>query len=262
VNATVTIACAGATGYTRWRAEHGSAAGVEGPAGLAIDGAGNVAVTGTSQDMTVGAFVATFAAGTGTPAWQTSYAGEYFNPDQITAANMDAAGNLYVATAFTGGIGTRPGIPGHLLKSAAADGALLWDHTLTGNASLQCLAFDAAGQLADAGWVGDYLSGALFAARYSAADGAAVWEKTYPGAAATSLAIDAVGNLFVNGFAPTGGVGGSSGGVVVVTAPSPTYTRTMKLAATDGAVVWTSQHRVPPAGLSVLGVVGTFLATG
>jgi hypothetical protein len=185
------------------------------------------------------------------PRWSQTHPAQVSGQSELlTATTVDAAGNVYVATVCAD-TSTIPAGPSHLLKYAAADGALLWDHFLPNGVLLSCLAVDAAGQLAAAGsTLGNYATnifhGNLFAARYSAANGAPIWEKNCGGSAGHTLALDGQGNLFVNGRVSgselSSTLGSGVSGVVIIIGPAPTYSRTMKLAASDGAVLWANSR--------------------
>ena len=143
------------------------------PAGLALDGAGDIVVTGvafgscdfgggmtTTTSTSAGLFVAKYAGSDGAYQWANRFNG---------TTGTDSVGAAAVATDPTGGVV----VTGTLWGSAALGGA-----TLTS-------------------------TGSIFVARYQGSNGSHLWSTTFDGSA-SAIATDGLGNIFL-----TGSFGGS-----------------------------------------------------
>ena len=101
---------------------------------VAVDGSGNVVVTGTSQkEYYEDCYTAKYAAADGTLLWEKRYPGASHNngPNSVTAMAVDGNGNVVVT-------GTSYGSTSYdfyTAKYAAADGALLWEQRYNGPAN-------------------------------------------------------------------------------------------------------------------------------
>jgi len=153
------------------------------PSALAVDGSGNVVVTGISFNSSTnhGCYTAKYAAADGALLWEKLY-----NDRANTSASalaVDGSGNVVV----TGGSGWATGRDYYTAKYAAADGALLWEKLYNGTANgydqASAVAVDGSGNVVVTGSSasgGDSLGNSIFdyyTAKYASADGALIWEK-------------------------------------------------------------------------------------
>jgi fibronectin type 3 domain-containing protein len=210
------------------------------PYGVAVDGSGNVVVTGVfygTVDFGTGAvtsvgrgdmFLAKYSAG-GAVQWVKRFGDP---ADQFgTAVGTDTSGNVYVAGYYYGTVN----FGGTTLTSAAydivlakytANGAHVWSKRIGGAGydMAQALDVDGSGNVLIAGQFSgatDFGGGALtsaggydgFVAKYTT-NGAYVWSKRMGGASldtVTGLGVDALGNPTVVGyFAGTANFGGAN----------------------------------------------------
>jgi outer membrane protein assembly factor BamB len=161
--------------------------------GLAIDPMGNVAVAGfmtnptTDTDFTV----VKLSGSTGADLWPPYVVPNITSLGFETAWDVttDAAGDVYA----TGAIGG----DGHVVRLAAADGSVVWSHTIEGGSSGQTARAIVLAPDGDAVVATDGLS--QFVTRLAAADGSVVWEGGFPNGDAWSLALDADGDVIVGG---------------------------------------------------------------
>ncbi len=205
------------------------------PAALAVDGAGNVVVTGYSAGSganTSDYYTVKYAAADGAVLWEKRYDGSGFG-DAATAVALDGVGNVIV----TGN--SRPANKHddyYTAKYAAADGALLWERRYNGPKNdydyATAVAVDADGNVIVTGSSYANSETDFYTAKYAAADGALLWEKRYDGPAgledkAHAVAVDGSGNVIVTGESRSNGL--------------PDY-YTAKYAAADGALLWERRY--------------------
>ena len=154
---------------------------------MAVDGSGNVVVTGSSWgsfdsfgNPHADYYTAKYAAADGALLWEQRYNGPANSDDSAQAVAVDGSGNV-VVTGSSGG-------DYYTAKYAAADGALLWEKRYNGPAN----GYDAAHALAVDGSGNVVVTGSsyngsgsddFYTAKYAAAYGALLWEKRYNGPA-------------------------------------------------------------------------------
>jgi uncharacterized delta-60 repeat protein len=244
-----------------------------GAAALALDGSGNVAVTGSSSNgSNDDYYTAKYAAANGALLWEKRYNGSGNGNDAATAIAVDSAGNVIVTgSAFRTNINYNTDY--YTAKYAAADGALLWEKLYDGPTNSHdratAVAVDSSGNVvvtgvSDARFSGfnSLFGGSYYTAKYAAADGALLWEKRYQGPGnsanyATAVVVDSAGNVVVTGFSSSGG-GFFNFNYDYYTA---------KYATADGALLWEKRYNAndssfyPAVALAVDGG-GNVVVTG
>ncbi len=235
----VTIKHAASDGHIVWSARYSGGSGDDRPAGLAVDGLGNVYVTGTAQNGNVTDFrTIKYAGADGSVLWSQPYVGPGNGTDVPTAIAVDAAGNAFVTGSSQAGYFDPYG-NFRTVKYAAADGAVLWDVAFDGPAQLDDVAYAVAVDTAGNAYItgisdaGDTQGGDFRTIKYAATDGAALWSVAYDGPAhlgdsAWAISLDPAGDALVTG-------------VSYDSANSPAY-RTVKHDASDGAVRWIATY--------------------
>jgi hypothetical protein len=275
-------------------------------AAIAVDGSGNVFVTGNSYDGGVNSYDYTTVkySGAGVPLWGggIEYNGPGSNYDFAGAVAVDGSGNVFVTGASSGATN---GYPNNnydyaTIKYSGA-GAPLWTNRYNGPGNgddqATALAVDSGGNVFVTGFStgigGDFDYATI---KYSSA-GTALWTNRYDGPgntndAASAVAVDGNGNVFVTGYS-TGTGGGqdyatikySGAGVplwtnryssndratavaldgsgnVFVTGPAAT----IKYSAA-GVLLWTNRYGDPGNGLGQANAIavdagGNLLVTG
>ena len=211
---------------------------------VAVDGSGDVVVTGESRYSTIvndyGYYTAKYAAADGALLWERRH-DENVN-SRPTAMALDSSGNVMVTGMTTGLSSTDADF--YTVKYAAADGALIWEKRYNGPADLfdypVALAVDSSGNVVVTGlsWRNSTAYSDYYTAKYAAADGTLLWEKRYNGPTngspypyneATAVAVDASGNVVVTGYSGEHNF--------------DCYT--VKYAATDGALLWEKRYNGP-----------------
>jgi hypothetical protein len=242
-----------------WEKRYNGPANYEdGANAVAVDGRGNVVVTGYSYNTNLSAlnpnrfkadyYTAKYAAADGTLLWEQRYNGppnSYYS--FATAVVVDSNGNVVV----TGYSRTGGAADHYTAKYAAADGVLLWEQHYyipdpdCGYYGTAALAVDVRGNVAVTGGYYDY-----YTAKYASSDGALLWEKSGGGMA---VALDGNGNVVVTGFSH-----GTNFNYDYYTA---------KYAAVDGALLWEKRYNGPANGYDsasslALGPNGMVAVTG
>jgi uncharacterized delta-60 repeat protein len=176
---------------------------------IAVDGAGNVYVTGSSKSSTASGtesyITIKYTAG-GTQSWARSYNGPGNSTDIAYSIAVDAAGNVYVTGASTGS--------GTSLDYATikydASGTVQWIQRYNGTGNnrdeASSLKIDASGNVYVTGYsrTGEVTGTENFTTiKYNSA-GVQQWLQTYNGTGnniddANSIAVDAAGNVYVTG---------------------------------------------------------------
>ncbi|UOQ69026.1 SBBP repeat-containing protein [Hymenobacter volaticus] len=228
-------------GQQRWVARYSGPANNEDlAASLAVDAAGNVAVTGASYNGLGSSYdyLTVKYTTTGQQLWEARYNGPASSDDLPTTLALDGAGNVYV----TGTSYSSSQSDYATLKYDASSGQLQWQAFYNGPGNnydlVRELAVDATGRVAVTGLSFNGSSYDYATASYSGA-GQPQWSAVHNGAGngydeATGVALDGTGNVLVTGYAET------SGG-------NWDYT-TFKYAAADGQPVWEARYNGPDGG--------------
>ncbi|UOQ64717.1 SBBP repeat-containing protein [Hymenobacter volaticus] len=204
---------AAATGQQLWASRYsGTVTGDQAVLGLAVDGTGNVAVTGASASTSSTDFdyaTLKYAGANGQQLWQTRYSGPTATSVSSEANDvaLDAAGNVYVTgSAYNGSSWDLVTI------KYSASGQQLWEARYLGNTTnatnLAHIALDATGNVYVTGrniydGTGNNFDYATI--KYNGVSGQQLWEARYEGSAngydsPTDLAVDANGNVYVTGY--------------------------------------------------------------
>jgi len=247
---------------------------------VAVDGSGNVVMTGSSGFTAIEFFysvdwyTAKYAAADGTLLWEQRYNGPANRDDISSALAVDSSGNV-VVTGSSQNDAPDYDYDYYTAKYAAADGALLWERRYNGPANQNDFAYatavDSSGNVVV---TGSSLNGNdydYYTAKYAAADGTLLWEQRYDVVAgsddrAKAVTVDWSGNVVVTGSSATikyladgtavwtnnvvaTALAVDSIGNVVVTGDSgffPNYDYyTAKYAAADGALLWEKRYNGP-----------------
>jgi uncharacterized delta-60 repeat protein len=233
----LTLKHSGADGSLLWlRRYNGPANGTDIVRDVAVDAAGNVVVTGSSDGAIYPDFyTAKYAADDGALLWEHRYNGPNGGPDTARSVVVDASGNVVVTGDSSG---TNVYSEYYTAKYAGVDGALLWErrYNSSGWSIAQAVAVDASGNVVVTGQsLGTNSLPDYYTAKYATADGALLWERRYNGPAnwvdsAFALALDGAGNVVVTGYSNNG---------------SNDDSYTAKYAAADGALLWERRYNGP-----------------
>jgi hypothetical protein len=208
---------------------------------VAVDGSGNVVVTGSYNNGTNADFyTAKYAAADGALLWERRYNGPANSHDGASAVAVDRSGNVVVTGSSYNGSDSDY----YTAKYAAADGALLWAKRYNGPANSRdwasVVALDSSGNVVVTGYSSNGSNDDYYTAKYAGANGALIWEKRYNGPAnkwdeaRAAVAVDGSGNVVV-----TGSSRNSSGNDDYYTA---------KYAAADGSLLWEKYYNGPANG--------------
>src|SRR6266571_5018887 len=148
---------------------------------LAVDGSGNVVVTGYSWNSAAYGdadyYTAKYATADGALLWEKRYNGPYNGYDVASAVAVDASGNVVVTGYSHNSYNGLISPDYYTAKYAAANGALLWEQRYNGPANqydeARAVAVDGSGNVVVTG----YSQGDNYTAKYAAADGALLWEQ-------------------------------------------------------------------------------------
>ncbi len=209
---------------------YGPGAGTNISTGVAVDGSGNMIVTGYSYESGSGMdyYTAKYAAVDGALLWEKRHNGNGGSPDYARALALDASGNAIVTGEGYASGGQGPFF--YTAKYAAADGVVLWEKLTKTGAIAYALAVDSGGNVVVTGIANGY---DYYTAKYAATDGALLWEKRYNGTGngddfALAVAVDGSDNVVVTGYSP--GIG------------SGKDYYTAKYAVADGALLWEKRY--------------------
>ena len=188
------------------RRYNGPGNGDDGASALAVDGAGNVYVTGHSVGSGTDYDYATIKhAPDGSQLWAQRYNGPGNDDDEARSIAVDASGNVYV-TGYSVGSGTDSDYA--TIKYDGATGNQRWEKRYDGPGNGDdrafALAVDGAGNVYVTGRSGGSGTSYDYATiKYDGATGNQLWEKRYHGPGnddvATALAVDGAGNVCVTG---------------------------------------------------------------
>lgn len=227
----LTIKYSGVDGALLWqRRYNGPRNQSESPTGVAVDGSGNVVITGNSEG---DYYTAMYAAADGAIIWEWRYNGPASMQDDAAGICVDPGGNVIV-TGHSDNSQFNKDI--HTIKYAAADGAVLWERRYNSPANRSDLAaavaVDSAGDVIVAGTSdnSDY-----YTTKLAGATGTLIWERRYNGPANSSdtlvaMAVEPNGNVAVTGASFNG-------------ANYDYYTA--KYAGSDGSLLWERQYNGP-----------------
>jgi hypothetical protein len=205
--------------------------------GVAVDGSGNVYVTGGSWGSSGFAGYATVAySSAGAQLWVNRYNGAGNNNDIAKAVAVDGSGNVYV-TGYS--YGSR-GLPDYATVAYTSAGVPLWTNVFGGGVNTSyypaAMSADGSGHVYVTGysayWTGSYYIRHYTTVAYSSA-GAQLWWNSYDGPAgsindvASAVATDASGNVYVTGNS----VGSGSG-----------YDYATVAYSSGGAPLWTNRY--------------------
>ena len=236
-----TIKYAASDGGVIWaRRYNGPGDANDGANAVAVDGSGNVVVTGSTAGSEGSAdfYTAKYAADDGALLWEKRYDGPEQRQDQGDFVAVDGAGNVIaMGQSYIRGSDGEGSPDFYTAKYAGADGALLWERRFDGLGNYSDypagMALDRHGNVVVTGhsYNAD-LDSEFYTAKYAGADGALLWERRYNGPtaygfdSANGVAVDARGNVIVTGFSQPG----------FPRSESDFYTA--KYASADGALLW------------------------
>jgi hypothetical protein len=221
----------GTNGLLLWEKRFGSVPNQVSPRGLAVDDNGNAVFTGAFSEgqttyHTNYSYTAKLAAADGSLLWE-----RFHGPwESAQGVVVDTGGDVVI----TGGRSIN-GVKNEALtvKYSGVDGTQIWE-TQAQSPGLEssrpnAIAFDAAGNIAIAGYTDTNSTSYLYTAKYAAANGALLWERGHtvgPAARNYAIAMDADGN-------------------VVTTGQDNFDSYIAKYAAADGSLLWDRRYHDP-----------------
>ncbi|MDF7812048.1 SBBP repeat-containing protein [Hymenobacter sp. YC55] len=232
----LTLKYSTAGGQPLWVARYnGPASGYDLVRDLAVDAAGNVVVTGTSDNGSSYDYATVRYSSSGQQLWAARYNGAGNSYDEATGVAVDAAGNVAVTGFADVGGGNWDYVT---LMYEAASGQPLWQARYNGSDSsyeeAKDVVVDAAGNVAVTGRSYNSAGQSEYATvKYAGASGQPLWASRYSGATAgdeqaVSLAVDAGGNVVVTGISNTSSIDADYA--------------TLKYAAASGQQLWEARY--------------------
>ncbi|MEE9613491.1 MAG: SBBP repeat-containing protein [Thermodesulfobacteriota bacterium] len=223
---------------------------------MAVDGEGNVYVTGYSYSDTDSDYATVKYDADGIKLWEARYDGPgNYSQEYAYALAVDSAGNVYV-TGESYGEGT---MRDYATIKYDADGTELWVARYNGPGNgwdvAYALAVDSAGNVYVTGksyGIG-YMTGYDYATvKYDANTGTELWVARYTGLgsyfdSAYALAVDSAGDVYVTGESYDGTVYNYA---------------TVKYAAADGTQLWVARYRKGSASALAVDGAGSVYVTG
>jgi outer membrane protein assembly factor BamB len=212
-----TVKYDGATGDQLWEKRYNGPADNDDVAlDVAVDGSGNVYVTGQSVGSGTGSDYATvkYDGATGDQLWEKRYNGPASGWDAAVAVAVDGLGNVYV-TGYSAGSGT--GYDYATVKYDGATGDQLWEKRynnspVNGTDGAAAVALDGSGNVYVTGYSTGSGTGLDYATvKYDGATGDQLWAKRYNNSPvngwdrAYALAVDGAGNVYVTGYSAGSG---------------------------------------------------------
>jgi len=179
---------------------------IDGALAIAVDGSGNVYVTGQSYASgTIYDFATIKYDSNGDVAWVRRYNGPGNNNDWATALALDGSNNVYVTGQSTGSGTERDYATIKYYPNGDTAWVRRYNGPENGRDGASCLSVDSSGNIYVTGR--SYASGTYYdyaTIKYNP-DGGTVWEKRYNGPgndidAATVLAVDGSDNVYVTGY--------------------------------------------------------------
>ncbi|UOG73187.1 SBBP repeat-containing protein [Hymenobacter tibetensis] len=237
-----------ANGQQVWASRYsGTIAGDQAPTSLAVDGSGNVAVSGASpanSNLDIDYATVKYAGASGQQLWVARYTGPSAanTSNEATDLVADAAGNVYVTGSSYNGSNWN-----YLTIKYSASGQQLWVARLEGRSDASNstkIALDAAGNVFVTGRNTYVLGGTndYTTLKYDGASGQQLWVATYGTSTGyigthlpTDIAVDAAGNVVITGTS----YGGAS--------TSDDYA-TVKYNGASGQQLWATRYTGPGNG--------------
>ena len=210
-NQDVLIAKYDNSGTIQWQRTLGGAIGDYGQ-DIAVDGSGNVYVTGYTESSGAGSddvLIAKYDT-SGTIQWQRTLGGA--SVDYGNDIAVDGSGNVYI-TGYTTSSGA--GSNDILIVKYDTDGLFKWQRTLGGtfSDSGEGIAVDGSGNVYITGYTASSGAGSndILIAKYDTS-GAIQWKRTLGGVSSDrgyDIAVDGSGNVYITGYTESSGAGGS-----------------------------------------------------
>ena len=230
---------------------------------MALDGNGNVVVTGSSfTNGNADFYTAKYAASDGTMLWDRRYNSPTNLGDFARAVATDANGDV-VVTGYSH-VGYDNSYVYYSAKYAASDGALLWENGYYGPGAISnnrssAISVDGNGNVVVTG----ASNNDCHTVKYAASDGAMIWERRYssPGSGpgwTVAIGVDGRDNVVVTGSSSQNG------------SYSTFDYYTAKYSADNGTVLWEKRYDGPVSGSDhadtshslAIGRDGTIVVTG